>query len=311
MKKQIIVLIVLILFVSGSIVAGPVEVKRISADANWFVRIDCERFFKSSLGDILKTHLAEESNAQKLGDFEKVFGFNPIEDIRSVMTYGQGDDREKGIVLIEGEFDKEKLVALIGAKPEYKKLEYSGLEIHKWLQEHKNPMGQTERQITYGCSYGDDLIILGSGLPAFKQAIDVLKGSAPGADSDVFNDDLLDNAFFQVAAKDVAKSVGDKPRAALLRQTDRLVIAVSEVGDNILSAVNLTAKSEETAGYIKKMIEGIIANIALDSGKDPIAAKLAQKIQISGSGSEIQIRLEQDSLLAGHIISSRIANTEN
>ena len=311
MKKQIIILIVNILFVSGSIVAGPVDVRQISADANWFVRIDCEQFYKSSLGDILKIHLAKESNAQKLGNFEKVFGFNPVEDIHSVIIYGQGDDREKAVVLIEGEFDKERLLALIGLNPEYKKFDYNGIEIHQWLQENRNADGEIERQVTYGCFYNDNLIILGSGLPAFKQAIDVLKGSSPNADaSDVFSDGLLNNAFFQVAAKDVAQTVGDKPKAALLRQTDKLVIAVGQDGDKISSAVNLTAKSEETAGYFKKMIDGIIAYLALASEDEPIMAKLAQKIQLSGSGSEIQIRLELDSVLIGQIISSRIAHAE-
>jgi len=311
MKKQIIILIVIVLFVSGSISAGPVDIKQISANANWFVCIDCEKFFKSSLGDILKTQLAEESNAQKLSSFEKLFGFNPVGDIRGVMLYGQGDDREKAVVLIEGEFDKERLLALVGLNPEYKKFEYSGIEIHQWLQENKNAGGETEKQITYGCFYNDNLIILGSGLPAFKQAIGVLKGSAPGAVSDVFNDDLLDNAFFQVAAEDVAKTAGDKPKAALLRQTDKLVIAVGQEEGKISSVVNLTAKSEETAGYFKKMIDGIIAYLALASEDEPIMAKLAQKIQLSGSGNEIQIRLELDSVLIGQIISSRITNAED
>ena len=292
MKKQIIVLIVIILFVSGWLSASPVDIKQISANANWFLRVDCEQLFKSGLGDILKTLLEEESNAQKISNLENVLGFNPVEDIRSVMIYGQGDDREKGVVLIEGKFDKEKLVALIGLNPEYKKFEYSGIEIHQWLQEHKNPDEEIEKQITYGCFYNDNLIILGSGLPAFKQAIDILEGSAPGTASDVFNDDLLDNAFFQVAAEDMAQTIGDKSNAALLRLTEKLVIAVGEAEDKIFFAVNLTAKSEKTAEYIKMMINGVIAYMILAGEKEPEMAELAQMIQLSSSGNTIQIRLE-------------------
>ena len=292
MKKQIIVLIVIILFVSGWLSASPVDIKQISANANWFLRVDCEQLFKSGLGDILKTLLEEESNAQKISNLENVLGFNPVEDIRSVMIYGQGDDREKGVVLIEGKFDKEKLVALIGLNPEYKKFEYSGIEIHQWLQEHKNPDEEIEKQITYGCFYNDNLIILGSGLPAFKQAIDILEGSAPGTASDVFNDDLLDNAFFQVAAEDMAQTIGDKSNAALLRLTEKLVIAVGEAEDKIFSTVNLTAKSEKTTEYIKMMINGVIAYMILAGEKEPEMAELAQMIQLSSSGNTIQIRLE-------------------
>ena len=109
----------------------------------------------------------------------------------------------------------------------------------------------------------------------------------------------------------MAKTAGDKPKAALLRQTDKLVIAVGQEEGKISSVVNLTAKSEETAGYFKKMIDGIIAYLALASEDEPIMAKLAQKIQLSGSGNEIQIRLELDSVLIGQIISSRITNAED
>jgi hypothetical protein len=169
-------------------------------------------------------------------------------------------------------------------------------------------MGEAERQITYGCFYSDDLIILGSGLTAFKQAIDVLKGSAPSVVSDVFSDGLLNNAFFQVAAEDVAQTVGDKPKAALLRQTDKFVIAIGEAEDKIFSVVNLTAKSEETAGYIKKMVDGVVAYLVLAGEEEPEMAELAQMIQLSSSANTIQIRLELKPELIEQIISNSADN---
>jgi hypothetical protein len=199
-------------------------------------------------------------------------------------------------------------MALIGLNPEYKKFEYSGIEIHQWLQEHKNPDGEIEKQITYGCLYGDDLIVLGSGLPAFKQAIDVLEGSAPGTASDIFNDDLLDNAFFQVAAEDMAQTIGDKSNAALLRLTEKLVIAVGEAEDKIFSTVNLTAKSEKTTEYIKMMINGVIAYMILAGEEEPEMAELAQMIQLSSSGNTIQIRLELEPEFIQQSISKSVDN---
>ena len=46
-KLRFVLLATVLLFPAGYITAGTVEAGRISSDANWLVRIDCEQFQKS------------------------------------------------------------------------------------------------------------------------------------------------------------------------------------------------------------------------------------------------------------------------
>jgi hypothetical protein len=308
MKKLKIIFIVSILFYTFLSVYGSVETERISADADWMVRIDCEQFMKSSLGQILKTELAKQENEQKLNNFKIIFGFHPINDIRNIMLYGQGEAKEKAVLLLEGNFDKPKLLASVGLSPEYKKFEYKDLEIHQWLQKDKNTQKDSAGVITYGCFYRDNLVVLGSGLPTLQQALDVLKGSASNTSKNVFNNPLLQDqdAFIQAAAANIAKTVNDDAHALIFKKTENIIVAAGERNDSVFMAVNLTANSKEVAENINQMLEGIIAYLHLASEEQPVLSHLAQKIKLTSSGDTVEIRLESAPGFIQQIISENI-----
>ena len=288
------ILVVNILFYGSLTIYASVETGRISAEADWMVRIDCEQFMKSSLGQIIKTELEKQENEQKLNNFKIIFGFHPINDIRNIMLYGQGEAQEKAVLLLEGNFDKTKLPALVGLNPEYKKFLYRDLEVHQWLQKDKNAIEDSAGVITYGCFFRDDLIVLSSGLPTFQQALDVLKGSTSNTSKNVFNNPLLQDqdAFIQAAATNVAQTVNDDAQAAIFKKTEKIIIVAGERNESVFISVNLTAKSREVAENINQMLEGIIAYLQLSSEEQPVLSNLAQKIQLASSGDTVEIRLE-------------------
>ncbi|MFC1781400.1 hypothetical protein ACFLZ8_03995 [Planctomycetota bacterium] len=312
MKKLIILLIANVLFFAGYVIGGPVEMSRISSEANWLACVDCEQFIKSDVSKIIRTELAKQGVEQKLSNFTKLFGFHPLDDVRNIMLYGQGHERENAVVLLEGKFDKAKLLALVGLNPEYKEIKYDNITIQQWLQKDSNSGQDSQAQIMYGCFYRDDMIILGSGLPAVKNSIDVLNGSAASASNRIFTDTLLknENAFFQIATNSLEQIVGSDPKAVLLKQAEQLVIIVGEDENSVFSAVNLKAKSQESAGYINQMLEGFIVFLTLADEEQPALAKLAQMVKLSSVEDIIQIRLELQPELIQQIISSNIDDIE-
>ena len=296
MKKLMMVLIVSLLM-AVPVFGGPLMKSQVSSTANWVVHADYERFFSSQLGGLIRKELANQGIEEKLANFAKIFSFHPLDDVRDVTIYGNGQDREKAVVLIDGRFDKEKLEALVRLNPQHQEVEYGDITIHGWLHEEKKGSEVVKSYMMYGCLYQDKLVVMSAGMDAVKQAVDVLRGTAQGAADGQFGAAAMNaqGAFFQVAANGVSDVAGQKQQAAVLRQTDKLGLAIGETEGKVYVDLGLAAKTEEDAQNINKVLEGIIAFAALSGEQQPKLAELAKKIKLSCAQNTVGARFESDS----------------
>ena len=295
MKKLMLVLIVAGLLVAVPALAGPLAKEQVSALANWVVHADVERFRTTQICELIRPELENLGIQEKLLNFEAIFSFHPIDDVRDVTIYGKGQDRKNAVALIEGTFDKQRLLTIVGMNPEHEEIGYADRVVHKWVDENKkDPDGHGE--ITYGCFFQDDLIMIGTGLDAIKHAIDVLKGSARNAANVNFVQPPAGTkgAFLQIMAYDLAQIVGDKPDAAVLKQAEQLGLLIGETEGRFYGGLILKAKSEEAAQAINKMLDGIVAFATLSGEENPKLAKLANNVKISCAQSTVLVRLEAD-----------------
>ena len=302
-KLKVVSILSLLLFASLS-TYGTVEVERISANANWLARFDCQKFHKSLAGEVLKNQIEELNLETKLKDFAIVFGFKPLEDVRSIMLYGEGRDRDKAVLLIEGKFDKFRLTSLIETNPQFQEIAYNNITILQWQEKIVGDSGTTEETIMCGCFYKDELILLSSGLPALKNAIDVLNGTQKSTSNELFKDPLLydSNAYFQLAVADISQLVGSQPDAAIFKQTEQLIIGVGQDSENVFAEVSLKAKSQKTAENIRKMIDGIIALFSLAGGDYQGLENIEDLIQVETNYDKVNIRVELKPELVEKII---------
>lgn len=300
MRMLVSVLIVSVLLAAVPVQGGPLLKSQVSADANWVVHADYDLFNKTIIGQLIRAELAslglEEKLEEKLQDFKTIFSFHPLDDIRDVTLYGSGDDREKAVVLIEGDFDQDTLVALVRMNAEYEEIEYGDVVVHSWVDENKKDPSKAGQRM-YGCVPKDDLVVMGAGLEALKQAVDVLNGSAANAADGVFDQAALDTtgAFFQVAANAVSDVAEHQNNAALLKQADKLGVVIGEVEGTFYVDLTLSAKSEEIAQNLKKVLEGMIAFLTLAGSEQPVLAELAKKLELSTADNIVAIRFESDS----------------
>ncbi|MDH4240629.1 MAG: hypothetical protein OEW48_13800, partial [Phycisphaerae bacterium] len=261
---------------------------QVSGSANWVVHANQQQFRKTQTGQLIRTEMVNLGLEENLTNFAQIFSFHPIDDVRDVTVYGNGKDREKAVVLIDGIFDKEKILSLLRMNPEYKDIKYGKIVLHQWLDENqKDP----NNKMMYGCFYRNDLIIMGAGLEAVKLAVDVLNGSAKNAAGNIFNQPALDakGAFFQAVGMRIGEMVaGEDPQAAALKQSDQLGIAIGENEGKFYIDVGLIAKSEEAAQAITKMLDGIIAFVSLPNEQQPLLSELAKKITVSCEQSKVQ-----------------------
>ena len=297
MKKLMMVLMVSVLLAAVPVLGGPLVKSRVSGSANWVAHVDIERFNSTQIGRLIREELRNQGVEENLTNFANVFSFHPLNDVLNVTIYGQDQKPEKAVVLIETKFDKERLLTVLRFNPSYEEAEYGDIVIHSWVDEKKQDPNDSNIGRMYGCFYNDELVVMGAGLEAVKQAVDVLNGSAENAVSGVFNQASLNakGAFLQVAANNVGEVVGEEPEAAALKQTDELSLAIGEFEGNFYVDLDLKAKAEEAAQAISKILDGIIAFATLAGEEQPKLAELAKKVELSCVQNTIQIRFKASS----------------
>lgn len=307
MRNLLIALIGSVVLIANPVPGGPLIKNHISADTDWFVHVDHELFKDSRLEQFIRAELLEMGIEEKLDNFAKVVSFHPIDDVKDVTIYGRGSDREKAVVLMRGRFDKKQLEAAVQKNPKYERIQYDGFIIHKFFDPNRSDIEGHNEHIIYGCLYRDDFIVMSAGIPAVKQAINVLKGSAPPAANDIFEDVLLQNknAFFQVAAVNMPQMTGAQPNAVMLRQTDRLALVMGEYENSVFINVNLKAKSQEAAESIKKLLEGMVAYLSLAGNEQVEMARLAQRIRLTNVQNMVQIRFVSEPELVLQVLKRR------
>ena len=296
MRKLMTVMTVSVLVLVGPVLGGPLVMEQVSGGANWVVHADYEQFNSTQIGQLIRQALRDIGVQEKLDNFATVFSFHPLDDVRNVTIYGTGQDRKKAVVLIDGFFEKEILLALVRMNPQYKEIKYGDIVLYEWFDENQKGPNGTAGQMMYGCFYQDDLIIMGAGLDGVKHAVDVLKGSAANAENVIFSQAAQDakGAFFQAMALNVAEIVGEQQEAAALRQTDQLGLAIGEIEGKFYIDGSLTAKSEEAAQAITQMLEGILAFVSLPNEEQPMLAELAKKVKVSCEQNKVQVHFESD-----------------
>lgn len=291
MKKLLMVIVTSVLVVEGSVLAGPLVIEQVSGSASWVVHANQQQFRKTKIGQLIRTEMVNLGIEENLTNFATIFSFHPLDDVRDVTLYGTGNDREKAVVLIDGFFDKEKILSLLRMNPEYKDTKYGKIVLHQWIDENqKDP----NNKMMYGCFYKDNLVIMSAGFDAVKLAVDVLNGSAKNAAGSMFNQPALDakGAFIQAAGKRVGEML--EQDAAAFRQADQIGLAIGEVEGKFYIDCRLTAKSEEAANAITQMLEGILAFISMPNQEQQILAELAKKIKINCEVKTVKVRFESE-----------------
>ena len=276
-----------LLCLSGVIYAGPIQIENVSADAKWVAHVDIERFISSQIGTLILEELQARGLERKFAAFREVFGFYPNKDLRSITLYGSEYRPHKGVVIVKGTFDKEKLLILIRANDTYQEQNYKGRVVHKWIDKNKEH---------YGSFYKDDMIVIANNEANIHKGLDVMDGNSGNlADNAELSDFQLAPAdtFLIAGAKGIGEQTAVPPKAMVLKMADRLILAIGEVEGNDYIRVVLKARDETAATQIQQMLQGIIAFGTMMGEQNPQLAELAQAVQLTLDGTSVKLKLTQ------------------
>lgn len=268
--------------------AGQANAKHLAADTKWFLHLD----FEAAKHTVVYAELLDAVRAQypledTLAQLKAGIGVNPLTDITGVTVYNTSFEKDVAAVIIYAKVDQELLQLAVSNNPDYKQVAYGKHTLHTWTD---NNDGKTK----VGCFYGDGMILLADKAETLKAAVDVLDGTKT-AGSALVKEPA--NGAFLYGAVDLngATQVADKNLSQLMANASGITVCAAELEGKVIATVNISTKSAELAGQLKKMIDGVKAFGELATrAEHPTISDLLGKVQVAVDGTSVIGTFEHD-----------------
>lgn len=304
MKKSLAALLIVIFATTA--IAAPINQQQIASSARWVFHLDQQQFLASEIGTLTMQEIKEHGVDEKLNALRELFGSNPLQDIYSITIYGPDNDEANAVALINGKFDKTKLLSLLTLNETYEKDQYHDYTMHHWTDDkHGKPQ--------VGTFASDSLIVLSQTSEAVKLALDVLDGETDNlADTDkaTYFDSMPENTIIVAGAEGLGELAGDNANAAILKNTNMLAFIVGEKEGNFKISLNLQAKTPELAIQMQQMAQGFMALAALKANEIDGATPLLNAIKIETTDNNVSIDFAYPSKQLFELIKKHSDNVE-
>jgi hypothetical protein len=288
MKKAVIIMVTVILamFFCYEIMATNLQKSIIPAEASWVIHFDLEKFAATQIGN----HLLTEEDALGLGkkndNFLKKYKINLKEDIDGITVFGIGKGERNIVACLQGNFDRNYLLGLLGAEDSHKEIPHGQYTIHNWDGDE------------YGVFAGENLALMGPSEEAIKLALDVIAGKKANIASSPMNEYLKEipsNAFLAALANDISSLAGSKSKMFIIKKTESAMFSLAEIKENFNIRLNFTVKTLEDAQNMENVLRGLIslANMQLEEMKTGF--KVPEDIVIATKGKKVYIEMNYPS----------------
>ncbi len=290
MKRFIIAGLIILTTIAAT--AAPFSADRVAAGAKWVAYADFDTARDTKSGEFVMGELTEGKAAERFEAFKAIFNFDPRKDIHSLTVYGTDMRGDDGIMLVDADFDKERLITLAQANDTYTKTMFGNVEIHSWIDNHHHHRCGRVNERAFSCFASDGTMILGDSSELVINALNVIEGSQPSLESGSLLDlsEQTGSPFF-VAALDVPEN-GDIPaHAAIIRQSKNVIFSVKEEDDQLRGTLVLNTDDEETALRVDAIVKGMWAMALLHEQDCPRLTELTQNLQVETKDSQVKVEV--------------------
>ena len=247
MKK---VLISLLLAVSATSVAAPINQQHIPADAKWLFHADFEALRNSEMGTLIGQEI-EKGHQKKIEGMTALLGTVLTKDLYGITLYGPDADEINAVALIHAKYNKEKLLALLGMSEKYSESSHQDQTIYHWFDE-KHQRDQV------GAFATEELIVISQSKAAVTKMLDTLKdpsGSIANVEGNVLAglSETTGEPMMIAAADELSKLNENNNHAAILKNSKMMAVIICEKNGDMNLKVDGIAESDEAA--IKKVVQ--------------------------------------------------------
>ncbi|QDV44550.1 hypothetical protein Enr13x_44160 [Stieleria neptunia] len=243
--------------------AEGLDPSHVPADAQWLVHVDYESLSDSQVWQKLRS---EKPMLRKMaqGWMKQRYGIDPPKDLKSLTMFSRDYREYTGTVLIQANFDADKIEKLLSKAMNHRKTQWQDHTLHtitlsKQKPSDDGPSGDQEMTIVMVDS---DTILLASSVPNGKEALKLLSGESPsldGKESPLLTDKVED-AWMYGAAINLAELKKHPIAMPILAQHQQITWSFGKQSDGTLyEQADFVAKSEDVAGKMKTVLDGIVA----------------------------------------------------
>jgi hypothetical protein len=268
------------------LVAGPLDVTQVAADATWLVHLDVDAMHDSTV--------VRRAYEKEIGSWPNVAStasaivdqlcMNPAQDLRSVTAYGPTPGADKGVLLVHGSVDRAGMIDKLRQAPDYRTGSYHSFPVHSWTQADGN--------VTCGF-FRDDVLVFSKTEKETTAALDVLEARSPGlvVGRSVLSESARAGTILLIRAIGLAEQRLPL-KSPLVKNVRSLHVALGEHQGVSFSEARLVAESADAASQIREIAEGAIASAMLQYGEDPNAVKIIRSTRVKADENTLRIDTE-------------------
>lgn len=292
MRKITLIFMCAVIILSTNIFAASLNWSQIPAGTKWVAHIDTEAFSSSKLWDLASRDLTEKQ-WQKINAFKNLFGVDPTKDIYNVTLFGYDAGEKNATLLVNGNFDKEKLLSLLSLNKEYSESQYKDKTLYHWLDKNDDKQ-------KVGMFGSDNLIVISQNQESVEKMADVLSNDADSLasreNSSLSNiSDAPQDAILIIAANELSRLNENNREKAILSNSEMVAAVLGENNGNMYLDVNLTATSPENAVQIEQILNGIKSFIKLKHFEKTEIVSLLNSVSLERRESQLFLNLEYPS----------------
>jgi hypothetical protein len=274
------VLLIVSLVLTARLYAG--EATPVPDTAKWIVHLNFQRIM-GELAPLMAEIKAKPEVIEGANQIELISGIKIFSDIHQATIFGEDASEEKTVIAVNGNFDKEKLTALVKNADKHKVITFAGRNIHTWHDTDKN-------KDPYACLAAPNLLLVGNSDEMLRRCIDALDGRTPaGAIGSDLN--TVDTVLF-CAVRDLQSLQGADPKAAILQKVTELRAHIDSKDKKLVAALEAKTLDSAAAKNIKSIVEGLRALVALNAQEDKETAVLLEHLTIQAEGELVRVAVD-------------------
>lgn len=271
----------------------PDAFKSVPSDCQFVLGINVPRLVASSFySKILQERQTAGQIGSNLAAFIEQTGVDPARDISYLVMAAHSGEKTKpeGLVIVAGNFDRNKITGYIRSKASPSELEYGGVSV-LMLPEQK--VNGTKSGIAFLSGHE---IALGD-LESLKAAVDTRAGGKKNILSNAGMVSLLNGIDFNEMfwfAGDAASVLRRSPLPAPVGPNAlsmQSIVGTFNIADNVVGKITATAVDSDSAAKLADVIRGLKAFGQLSEDQNPDLKLLLNGVTVTQNAAQVSLSL--------------------
>jgi hypothetical protein len=266
--------------------AGTLDPGTVAADAKWLVHLDFDALRESKVAQHAREAILTRPRVKEiLAKVQEATGIDLEKDLHGLTAYGSGFKPRSGVVIAYVHIDRDKLVALMKTRPDFKSTTDDDLDLYSWTEGN----GDRKHEVVVAFPKKDRVAVIAGSAEQVMRAIAVLRGGRGlSSSSPLIGDAPQEGTILRAAVAGLGEA--ELPvKIDMLKRIDHVSLLAGENDGTDFDHIRITTTDDETAKQLKSIAEGIKSMIDLRLDKEPDLKKTVDATTIEQNDKTISI----------------------